>query len=36
MEPHELVYDLDTFASKYVAEYSLSNIYVNGFWVGLV
>lgn len=36
MEPHELMYDLDTFPSKYVAEYSLQNVYVNGFWVGFV
>lgn len=36
MEPYELMYDLDTFASKYVAEYSLQSVYVNGFWVGFV
>ncbi len=30
------MYDLDTFSSKYVAEYNLQNVYVNGFWVGFI
>ncbi len=36
LEPHNILYDLDCFSSKYIAEYNLQNVYVNGFWVGLI
>ena len=36
LEPYEIMYDLDAFSSKYIAEYNLQSVYVNGFWVGFI